>query len=56
MTMVAVSVPSAIQSWDMGCQDAFSDWDADAVIAAGTRAAHAISMASLLFPPTDHAG
>lgn len=56
MTMVPISMPSAIQSWNMRGQDALSDWDADTIIAAGTRATHAISMASFLFPPTHHTG
>lgn len=37
-------------------EDALSDWDADSIIAAGTRATHPISVASFLFPPTEHAG
>lgn len=44
------------QSRDVWCQDSFNYWYANAIVAAVPRAAHAVSMATLLFPPADHAG
>lgn len=44
------------QSRDVCCQDSFNYWYANAIVAAVPRAAHAVSMATLLFPPAEHAG